>query len=275
MIWDRLHRASQATRLCYAGGVAMNSVANERLIQSGRFQEVFVMPAAEDCGTAVGAAFHGLYTLTGSPRCGHPWTDTWGRDWGLGVPSAETLRATCEKLEAGDAVGWFQGRSEFGPRSLGHRAILFDPRRPDAQQHLNRHVKGREDFRPFAPVIQEAHAEAWLDLGRGDPRSPYMLRVVPVRPEKRNVVPGITHVDGTTRPQTLAQDHAPALHALLSVFRERTGVPMLLNTSLNVMGEPIVESPEEAIACCKATGIDWLVLGDQLISARSAHGHCE
>jgi carbamoyltransferase len=266
VIWDRLRAASTARRLCYAGGVAMNSVANERLMQSGRFDEVFIMPASEDCGTAIGAAFHGLHTLTGGPSTSAPWTDALGRDRGLGMPSKDTLRDVCERLEAGDVIGWYQGGSEFGPRSLGHRTILFDPRRPEGQVHLNTHVKGREDFRPFAPVVLAEHAERWFDFGQARPESPYMLRVVPVRPEQRQHVPAITHVDGTSRPQTLTRDQGPALYDLLCLFQERTGVPMLLNTSLNVMGEPLVESPEEALACCRATRIEWLVLGERLIS---------
>ena len=266
VIWDRLKGASNSSRLCYAGGVALNSVANERLIQSGRFDEVFIMPAAEDCGTAIGAAFHGLHTLTGASRMAGRWTDTLGHDQGLGIPSEATLERVCGLLEAGEVVGWFQGGSEFGPRSLGQRTLLFDPRRPEGQAHLNTHVKGREDFRPFAPVVLAEHAADWFDFGHGGPSSPYMLRVVPVRPEKRQTVPAITHIDGSTRPQTLTRTQGPDLYRLLSRFEARTGVPMLLNTSLNVMGQPLVETPEEAVACCRAAGVNWLVLGETLVS---------
>jgi len=265
-VWDRLRGQSTSRRLCYAGGVALNSVANERLIQSARFDEVFIMPAAEDCGTALGAAFHGLWSLTG-PRPGPGLsTDFRGVDHGVGDPSQALIDEVAKRLEAGQVVGWFQGASEFGPRALGHRSLLLDPRRADGQAHLNARVKHREAFRPFAPVVLEEHAAAWFELGEGPSTSPFMLRVVPVRAERRAQIPAVTHVDGSARLQTVSSDGDPALRALLTAFHARTGVPLLLNTSFNVRGEPLVETPEDALACFDATAIDCLVLGERLIS---------
>ncbi|MDP6943167.1 MAG: carbamoyltransferase C-terminal domain-containing protein, partial [Myxococcota bacterium] len=232
---------------------------------SGRFDEVFIMPAAEDGGTALGAAYHGLWSLTG-PRPGPGLeTDFLGRDHGVGTPTPETISEVAQRLANGEVIGWFQGRSEFGPRALGHRSILFDPRRPDGQAHLNARVKRREAFRPFAPVVLAEHADAWFDLGPAGGASPFMLRVVPVRPDRREQIPAVTHVDGTARLQTLGRDTEPALRALLEAFHALTGVPLLLNTSLNVMGQPLVETPDDALACLAATGIDCLVLGDRLV----------
>ena len=266
-LWSRLRRATQSRHLCYAGGVALNSVANERLIQSGAFTQVFIMPAAEDCGTAIGAAYHGLYALTGPRRGPGAACEFLGRDYGLGTPSDALLDEVCDRLIAGEVIAWFQGGSEFGPRALGHRSRLFDPRRHDASERLNLKVKGREAFRPFAPVVMNEYASDWFDLDPLHPESPFMLRVVPVSPSKRARVPAITHVDGSTRPQTLRAEQAPSLYRLLACFYEKTGVPMLLNTSLNVMGEPIVETPDEALSLLNRLEIDALVLGAQLMRA--------
>ena len=264
-LWERLARLTQAKRLCYAGGVALNGVANERLLQSARFEEVFIMPAAEDCGTAIGAAYHGLFSLRGWRKPSDTRREYFGRDYGLGVPTDETLREVCRRLEDGEAIAWFQGGSEFGPRALGHRSLLYDPRRQDAEERINRQIKCREDFRPFAPVVLAEHAGRWFDLGDAAPESPFMLRVVKVLEERRALVPAITHIDGSSRPQTLRPQQDASLHRLLSLFYERTGVPMLLNTSLNVMGEPIVETPEEAIELVRRRGIECLVLGERLV----------
>jgi len=183
----------------------------------------------------------------------------------VGTPSEDTIAEVARRLAQGQVVGWFQGRSEFGPRALGHRSILLDPRRPDGQAHLNARVKHRESFRPFAPVVLAEHADTWFDLGPAGGESPFMLRVVPVRPERRRQIPAVTHVDGTARLQTLGRDGDPSLRALLEAFEALTGVPLLLNTSLNIMGEPIVETPEDALACFASTGIDCLVLGERLL----------
>ena len=264
-LWMRLKRHPFSRKLCYAGGVALNSVANEELIRKAHFDEVFIMPAAADCGTAIGAAYHGFLELGGHLRGRAHTHDFWGKDYGVGTPSEETLQAVAKRLCEGDVIAWFQGGSEFGPRALGHRSILADPRRPEARERLNSVVKGREGFRPFAPVVLAEHAARWFEFGSEKRESPFMLRVVPVRKERRSQVPSITHVDGTSRPQTLKREQEATLFRLLEIFNERSAVPMLLNTSFNVMGEPIVETPQEALELARSRDIDYLVLGEQLI----------
>jgi len=279
----RARELTGSRRLCLAGGVALNGIANERVIRSGLFDEVFVLPAAEDCGTALGAAWDGLWRLTG-PRPGRRLTsDAMGRAYteediadaiaaGHAGPDAVVSRpddvyaAVAELLDAGAVVGWFQGRSELGPRALGQRSILFDARRPEGKDHLNARVKHRESFRPFAPAVLAREAAAWFDLGPA-PESPFMLRVVPTLPERHTTVPAIVHVDGSARVQTVAEDGGP-LHRLLEAFFARTGVPLLLNTSFNVAGEPIVETPADALRCFAGTGIDAVALGGRLVVRR-------
>ena len=163
---------------------------------------------------------------------------------------------TADLLEAGAVVGWFQGRAEFGPRALGQRSILLDPRRRDGKQVLNGKVKFREAFRPFAPVVLEERAENWFELDGVPGSSPFMLRVCPFRPDKQQDVPAVVHVDGTGRLQTVTGERNGIFYDLIAEFDRRTGVPMLLNTSFNTMGEPIVETPEDALWCFLATGMD-------------------
>lgn len=272
-----LHQAlGLPPRLAYAGGVALNGLANERLVRSGAFEEVFLMPAAEDCGTALGAAWWGVARLTGRRPRGPLGTDALGRRYtraeiaealgGAGEVSApdELEREVARELAGGAVVAWFQGRSEFGPRALGQRSILLDPRRADGKDHLNAKVKHREAFRPFAPAILAERAEEWLQL---EGESPFMLRIVPFRPDKRALVPAVVHVDGTGRVQTVSPGTG-RFRSLLEAFDAETGVPILLNTSFNVRGEPIVETPEDAVACARATGIDLLAIGDFLLRPR-------
>lgn len=277
----RARELTGCRRLALAGGVALNGIANEAVIQAGLFDEVFVIPAAEDSGTALGAGVHGVLALGGPARLGPLPGDALGRAYGEAEIAAavgalpadagvvarreeDVAAAVAALLERGLAVGWHQGRSELGPRALGQRSILFDPRRPDGQAHLNARVKHREAFRPFAPAVLADHAAAWLDFGAGPAESPYMLRVVPVRPDKRALVPAVTHVDGSARPQTVPADGSP-LARVLAAFYARTGVPMLLNTSFNVAGEPLVETPADALRCLLATGLDACAVGDWLV----------
>jgi carbamoyltransferase len=165
-------------------------------------------------------------------------------------------------------IGWFQDRSEFGPRALGNRSIIADPRRAEMKDILNRRVKHRQAFRPFAPIVL---AERMKDIFEGDEDSPFMLIAKPVRPEWRDKIPAIVHVDGSARVQTVREDQNPALYRLLKEFEALTGVPVLLNTSFNVKGEPIVETPRDAMACFLQTGIDHLILHDTLVSKNAAH----
>lgn len=262
-------------RLCLAGGVALNGIANERIVRSGLFDEVFVLPAAEDCGTALGAAWEGLWRLRGPRRGVRLERDALGRRYGRAdvdealaaghagpgarvVSAPDVAEAVAAMLARGLVVGFFEGRSELGPRALGQRSILFDPRRADGKDLLNARVKHREAFRPFAPAVLAREADAWFDMGPA-PESPFMLRVVPTRPERRAEIPAVVHVDGSARVQTVAADGG-GLHRLLEAFFATTGVPLLLLTSFNVAGEPIVETPADALRCFASTGLDACVL---------------
>jgi carbamoyltransferase len=269
----RLRRLSGSANLCFAGGVALNSVANERIVRESGFEAFHFMPAAEDSGVAIGAAYAVRAQLGGGcPSIGLA-SDAFGKRYapaevreaaarvGCAVASEphDVFDAVAEELAAGRIAGWFFGGSEFGPRSLGQRSILCDPRDPQAKAALNARVKHREAFRPFAPAVLAEHATRWFDFGDTDPASPFMLRVLPVREDVRELVPAIVHVDGTARVQTVG-DERPELRRLLTSFFERTGVPLLLNTSFNVMGEPIVETPEDALNALLEVDIDLCVI---------------
>ncbi|HEV2374542.1 MAG TPA: carbamoyltransferase C-terminal domain-containing protein [Streptosporangiaceae bacterium] len=262
-------------RVCYSGGVALNGIANQHLIDRLGI-DLHMNGSCEDNGTAVGAALAVHHAKTGK-RVTEEVCDYYGREYSAAEIEAAIDRAGCravryapeqtteetaDALAAGAVVGWFQGRSEFGPRALGNRSILADPRDPDMKDTLNARVKGREAFRPFAPAVIEDAAQEWFEV---DGPSPMMLRVVPVRPERG--LPAITHVDGSARVQTVSRSQNPRLHDLLAAFQARTGVPVLLNTSFNVAGEPIVESPDDALRTFLASRMDLLVLGDHVVRA--------
>lgn len=270
--------------LCLAGGVALNCTLNGKIARSGTFDRVWVQPASHDAGTALGAALYGYHALLGGERQPSPRAPVFlGPEFGAAGVSRAILEhapeVRCQRppelyevvariLAEGRIVGWFQGRGEWGPRALGNRSILADPRRATMKDLVNSAVKMREAFRPFAPSVLREHADAWFDL-RGVGESPYMLFAVPVHESVRPRIPAVTHVDGSARVQTVRQEDCPRFHALLRAFHELTGVPMLLNTSFNVNGEPIVSSPEDAIRCFLATKIDVLVMGDTLIEKRA------
>ena len=275
----RARALTDSRRLVCAGGVFLNSVANELIVRSGIFDEVFVVPFAEDSGTAVGAAFHGVVTLLG-PRVGRRLeADALGprpTDHGAALELARANGAAvsdlrgdpgwqslAERIAAGQAVGFFSGRSELGPRALGQRSILFDPRRPEGRAELNR-LKGREAFRPFAPAVLLSHASEWFDLG-ATPESPFMLRVAAVHPHRRGAIPAVTHVDGSARPQTVRPDGGP-LASVIEAFFALTGVPMLLDTSFNRADEPIVESACDAVRTFLGCGLHALWLDGVLIA---------
>jgi carbamoyltransferase len=279
---EHLHELSPSDNLCYAGGVALNSVANERIIRESKFKNVYIMPAAEDSGPAIGAAYHGLWELTKKNTRRRLLHDAVGREYSpaeIGAAVAETpgtvpaeaedvLDEAVERLIQGQIVGWFQGRSELGPRALGQRSILCDPRRADGKEVLNSRVKHREAFRPFAPVILIEEAHNWFELEGVNPDSGFMLRVCPFKEEKKALVPAVVHVDGTGRIQTVTREANGRFYDLIRKFYERTGVPIVLNTSFNVMGMPIVETPEDALQCMLSTGIDYCVLGDLIVGKR-------
>ncbi|MCG3172313.1 MAG: Decarbamoylnovobiocin carbamoyltransferase [Myxococcota bacterium] len=258
--------------LCLAGGVALNCVANGKAADALGMDRIFVQPAAGDSGSALGAALWTQHAMHGLPRGAPMRTDALGPSWSNGEIES-LLRAAgarhsrpanleemvAERITAGAIVGWSQGRAEYGPRALGQRSILADPRGGGMKDRLNSRVKHRESFRPFAPSVLAEHAREVFDF-RGD--SPFMLRAHPVRPEWRARVPAITHVDGTARIQTVSREASPRYHALISAFHRLTGVPLLVNTSFNVQGQPMVLSPREALECFFTTGIDVLVLED-------------
>jgi carbamoyltransferase len=275
-----LHRRTRLGRLCLAGGCAMNSVMNGKIRERTPFQEVYVQPAAADNGTALGAAFYVWNQVLGQPRGFAMDHAYWGPEFDDGALRAalEARRAevahrgcivrrledeeglcrwTAERIDDGRIVGWFQGRMEWGARALGSRSILADPRRADMREIINTKIKFREKFRPFAPSILE---EAVDDYFVGAVPDPFMIQVYPVRPEKRAVIPAVTHVDGSGRLQTVSRQTNALYWQLLKAFEKRTGVPVLLNTSFNE-NEPIVHRPEEALDCFLRTGVDALVLG--------------
>ncbi|MBT9560023.1 MAG: carbamoyltransferase [Myxococcales bacterium] len=268
----RLQARTGCRRVALAGGVALNSVVNGKILTETPFDELFVQPAPHDAGTAMGAAW--VAGRRGHGRVGHrpvaPLADVaLGPAFGQDDCEAAVRRAglACERVDdaagsaaaelvAGAVVGWFQGRAEFGPRALGRRSLLADPRHRETQDRVNHAVKGRELFRPFAPSVLEAHAADWFD----GPCTPFMTTVVPVRNARRGLIAAVTHVDGTARPQTVRAD--TEYGRLITAFYRETGIPMVLNTSFNVKGEPIVTTPDEAIADLLGTSIDVLYLGD-------------
>jgi carbamoyltransferase len=267
-----LHRRAPSRNLCLAGGVALNCVMNGRLLRESGFREVFVCPAAGDAGSALGAALEVHRRVAGrAPRATLARTDL-GPAFGeeecaaalraAGVPftrERDVTARTAELLAGGRVVGWFQGRMEYGPRALGQRSILADPRDPAMKDTVNLRVKRREGFRPFAPAVPLEDADRFFEDARP---SPFMLFAFRVRPEARALLGAVTHVDGTARVQTVDAREHPRFHRLLRAFGARTGVPVLLNTSMNVRGEPLVCRPEEAVACFLGTELDALVLGD-------------
>jgi carbamoyltransferase len=281
----RLRQATGAKNLCMAGGVALNCVANGRIAREAGFDNVWIQPAAGDDGIAIGCAYYGYLAILKQPRSFVMQHAYLGREYdlptiygaaGKALVRAQATRTTCSDicgrtaslLADGHVFGWFQGRSEFGPRALGNRSILADPRRADMKDKVNKRVKHRQGFRPFAPVVL---AERAHEIFEGTGESPFMLLTKHVRPEWRDRIPAVVHVDGTARVQTVRQEHNPRLHRLLEEFASITGVPVLLNTSFNVRGEPIVETPEDAINCFLGTGMDYLVLHETLLAKKVLH----
>jgi len=275
----RLKTLTRLDRLCLAGGVAYNCVANSRLQQEAGFQDIFVPPAAGDSGAALGAALwltHRRGGLTDRTVMRHA---SWGPGYseqsckeaadraGLQVESLPDV-PLCEKvageLARGRLVFWFQDRMEFGPRALGNRSLLADPRREDMRALINAKVKLREPFRPFAPSVLEERAGEYFELRRP---SPFMLFTAPVLASAKGTIPAVVHVDGSARVQTVDGDSNPRYRLLLETFGRLTGVPVLLNTSFNV-NEPIVCTPEDAVSCFLRTDVEWLVMGN-LLARRS------
>jgi carbamoyltransferase len=257
----------------------LNSVANEKLVRLNLFDDIYIMPAAEDSGTAIGAAYYGVWSLTkrntraplkqdsvgktyDKKECAEAIDDMpWLRVSGSSYSPANIAR----RLSDQQIVGWLNGRSELGPRALGYRSIFCDPRQPDAKDKLNSRVKFREGFRPFAPLILKERVGEWFSVPPEHDDSPYMLRVWPFLPEQSGRVPAVVHVDGTGRAQTLKREDNPPVYDVIREFEMLTGVPIILNTSFNIAGEPIVESPRDALWCFSCSEIDCCVLGEIVV----------
>jgi carbamoyltransferase len=308
------HRETGLSDLCMAGSVALNAVANGRVVREGPFERVWIQPAAGDAGGALGAALLAWHRASGMPRTverdatGAPrdamsgaylgpsfsdgeierFLDSVGADYER-VDRAALPARVARLLADGAVVGWFSGRMEFGPRALGARSILGDPRSPTMQSVMNVRIKFREGFRPFAPSVLAEKAHEWFEL---ESESPYMLLVAPLRAERRlpdaaersaglegldllqvprSTVPAVTHVDYSARIQTVTAEANPEYHALLAAFDALTGCPMLVNTSFNVRGEPVVCTPADAYRCFMTTDIDYLALGPFLLGKREQH----
>jgi len=273
-----LHRATGARKLCMAGGVALNSVANGRVLRETPFEEIFVQPSAGDGGGAIGAALYGYHTVLGHPRrfvLGHSYLGeahapgdvaTFLRQNGLRHQAFDSEDALLDRvvggLVDGKVVGWAQGRFEWGPRALGNRSILADPRREEMKEIVNTKIKFREPFRPFAPSVLVEEAEKYFELPDAARHYParFMLYVVNVRDDKKATIPAVTHIDGTGRIQTVFEETSPLYHGLIQRFGRATGVPVLLNTSFNLRGEPIVNTPAEAFSTFQRSEMDMLVL---------------
>lgn len=300
-----VHKVTGKKNLCLAGGVALNCVGNGRILREGPFENIWIQPAAGDAGGALGVALFAWYHVLGKPRSVDGKHDRMrGAYLGPEFPDAaiesfltergipfsrlqehELAEKVAELIAQGKVVGWFQGAMEFGPRALGARSILGDPRSPTMQERMNLKIKFRESFRPFAPSVTVEKAAEYFEL---EGESPYMLLVSPVQKKwrcevneeerrlqgiellkvKRSAIPAVTHVDFSARVQTVTQEQHPRFYALLKSFDEKQGCPVMINTSFNVRGEPIVCTPEDAFRCFMRTGMDSLVLGNCLLDKK-------
>jgi carbamoyltransferase len=276
-----LQQKTGSRNLCLAGGVALNSVANGKIVQQGLFDRIFIQPAANDAGCALGAALYAHHSLTGAKNhelLKHVYL---GPEYSTGeIESflrsnmvayeilADPVETAAELLTQGKITGWFQGRMEFGPRALGNRSILADPRDANMKDRINAAVKFREPFRPFAPSVPAEDSDIYFEPVGG---SPFMIRVTKVRPGAEELVPAVTHVDGTARLHTVDKEVNELYWRLLKRFGGKTGVPVLLNTSFNVRGEPIVCDYKEAIACFNNSGMDALILDKFLLRKNNSN----
>ena len=277
----RLEHAVGGERLCLAGGVALNCVTNALIAGRARFSDIFIPSAPHDAGTAIGAALvihcaqHGAKPPSGgaSPYLGPEFDErevlAAVKARGLDASQMQdAAREAADMIADGNIVGWFQGRMEFGPRALGNRSLLADPRRPDTRAILNRRVKHREDFRPFAPSVLAEHAEEWFDIGPPSASHEFMLFACATKPGRAERIPAVIHQDGTARVQIVRRSANPRYHALISHFFKRTGVPLVLNTSFND-SEPIVCTPAHAIATFRGAGLDALFMGDICLTSQT------
>jgi carbamoyltransferase len=282
-----LQKETGQKKLCIAGGVGLNSVANSRILRETDFEEIYIQPAAGDSGAAVGAALWAYNSLLGNPRTFCMKHAYWGQNYSDGQIRSfltennikhryvenddELLDQTVERLTSAKVVGWYQGRFEWGPRALGNRSILADPRNPEMKDIVNSKIKFREPYRPFAPSVLAERAEDYFDLPGAAQQFParYMLYVTPVKPDKRKILPATTHEDGTARLQTVFRDENPRYYGLIECFGKATGVPVVLNTSFNLRGEPIVTTPANAFSTFSKSEMDSLVLGNFIVDKPS------
>ena len=268
-------------RLCLAGGVALNCSMNGKILQSGIFDEIFVQPASGDQGTTIGACFlaHQKRGNSVKPRKWHNFylgsrfsddqIQAAFKDANVEfLKPADLYNLTAQKLEDGKIIAWFQGGAEFGPRALGNRSILCRPYPEEMRDHLNARVKFREEFRPFAPAVLAEHAEEYFTIGQ---ETPHMLMATQATEANREKISATVHIDGSCRAQTVTESNNERFYKLLTAFNDRTGVPVLLNTSFNVKGQPIVNSPSIAIECFNSTNIDCLIIGDYFVEKTSAN----
>ena len=270
-----LHNKTQMDYLVISGGVSLNSVMNGRIVRESKFKDLYVMPAAGDNGTSIGAAYYLYNNILKQPRefvHNNPYIgNSYTNDEYLAIIKESKLKhefheditgVTAKILNEGNIICWHQGGMEIGPRALGNRSILANPVLPDMKDKINAEVKHREAYRPFAPSCTVEARQEFFDI---EVEAPFMLKVCDVLEDKKSVLPAITHVDGSARLQTVRKETNPRYHELLTKFGELSGAPVLLNTSFNIMGEPIVESPYDAIRCFFSTGLDVLVLGNYVI----------
>lgn len=271
------YQMAPSENLNYAGGVALNAVANRRLLKESPFKHLYIQPAAGDNGLAVGCAYYGWMQVLGKERIPHDGSPFLGKSYARAVSQSaidrrrsqvtvletpDYIQKTAEMLADGKVVAWFQGGAEFGPRALGHRSILADPRRPEVRNFINAKIKFREDFRPFAPSVLAEDAPLYFDNWY---ESPYMILVAQVRPEWKSVIPSVVHQDNSARIQTVTAEFDPLYYELLRRFKQLTGISVLLNTSLNRRGMPIVETPEQAIGFYLGCQLDVLVLDGSIL----------
>ena len=276
-VLNHLYHKTKKKNLCLAGGVIFNSVANGKIKTHTPFKNIYIQPAAGDAGTAVGAAAYSYYSNLNQPRTFVMNHTFFGSDaceveikravsernlYSQILAEEELIQKTAEALNRGQVVGWFQGRMEFGPRALGNRSLLADPRKRNMQQILNERIKHRENFRPFAPAVPEENVREYFEMNGSV--SPFMLEVFQVKSNKKSLIPAVTHVDGSARVQTVSEKENPRFWKLLNEFGKMTGIPILLNTSFNE-NEPIVCTPKEALDCYLKTQTDVLVMGNYFL----------
>jgi len=285
-IVEHIYKKTKLDYLCYAGGVALNSKANWTLINKSKFKEFFIQPAAGDSGGALGAALWAYHSVLGNKRTfvmTHAYfgdsetpdeTKTILDKANVKYRNAKNeellIEEISEKMQKGKVIGWVQGEFEWGPRALGHRSILADPRAQTMKDIVNSKIKFREGFRPFAPSAAFETADKFFGIGKKKSQQPFgfMLYVVPVVKDKREHLGAITHVDGTARPQLVTKEINPLYHKLITSFGKKTGIPVILNTSFNLKGEPIVNTTKEALSTFKRSGIDTLVVGNFVIEKK-------